>query len=487
MLTSRIPTAIAVLVGTSLACNVLAGSGSPAAPTNTPSAPGPLADYGDAPDPAFPSLFASNGAHTLDITQFWLGNFADPSATTERDAKIVNRDELDDGLERIKFQGATPTLAFRAVKGKAASDGVAYFNLLVDLNGDGHWQGQPEWVVENREVSLAPGASELIEAPLPPQSLSDVWIRAALTDERVDPAAFPDGWDGTGEFARGEVEDYLLSVPAFPPPTEPPFTPTPTPTPTRYITSVPPKTQTPTVTPKPPFVYTGDFVPVCDPDGATILHGESIFVRLKLVSGAETPPERFIVGLEYVVAPDLNNPEIGRAGQGTLQPVPLEGLDGWSAWGDEVGFVFKSLAVDGPERVEDVGISIVLQSRSTTRFLFCRLHVKHAAALPALTPTPTATATPQKTVLTLDVFPRRVSLGGTVSITGDGFAPNGQVTKTFVRPDGFTFRFQTTADAYGVVIGSLALTQDQPLGEWRVIATDEATGRQAQATFTVVP
>ncbi|MBI2845786.1 MAG: hypothetical protein HYX86_04480 [Chloroflexi bacterium] len=41
-------------------------------------------------------------------------------------------------------------------------------------------------------------------------------MRAALTDTPVPAAQFPDGWDGTGLFKRGEIEDYLVTGPAVP-------------------------------------------------------------------------------------------------------------------------------------------------------------------------------------------------------------------------------------------------------------------------------
>ena len=239
---SRLRIAIVFLIVSSFACNF------PSQVTPTP-APTLIADYGDAPDPNFPSLLASRGAHTLDITQFWLGNTQEPSATTEPDAKIVDRDELDDGLERVTTQGSAMLLAFRAVKSRNASEGVVYFNLLADLNADGKWQGQNEWVTINKEIRLAAGASEIIEARLTSLFASkNFWIRATLTDKPVDASAFPNGWDGTGEFAKGEVEDYRFPRSIVPPPTDatlPPYTPT------RFITSLPPRTNTPTSTTTP--------------------------------------------------------------------------------------------------------------------------------------------------------------------------------------------------------------------------------------------
>ncbi len=236
---SRLRIVIALLIISSFACNF------PPQATPTPAARTLIADYGDAPDPNYPSLLASRGAHTLDITPFWLGNTQEPSATTEPDAKIVDRDELDDGLERVTAQGSAMLLTFRAVKSRTASEGMVYFNLLADLNGDGRWQGQNEWVTINKEIQLAPGASEIVEARLASFTSQNFWIRVTLTDKPVDAAAFPNGWDGTGEFAKGEVEDYRFPRPMIPPKT---ITPTLTPTPTRYITSLPPRTDTPTPT-----------------------------------------------------------------------------------------------------------------------------------------------------------------------------------------------------------------------------------------------
>src|SRR3990172_4780092 len=114
MVPTRFKIALAALAAAGLACSLFGGP-VPPAPT-APAGSGPRADYGDAPDPAFPSLFTSDGARTLHITQFWLGNLDNPSATSEPDAKIIDSDELDDGLEEFVFTGTGIALVFRAVK-----------------------------------------------------------------------------------------------------------------------------------------------------------------------------------------------------------------------------------------------------------------------------------------------------------------------------------------------------------------------------------
>lgn len=365
---SRLRLPLSALIAASLACNLLPGEATPSpSPTLPPRAP--TADYGDAEDPAFPSLFASDGARTLDITQFWLGSLDDPSVTAEEDARVVDRDELDDGLERLAVRGGAASLAFRAVKSRAATAGTVYFNLLADLDGNGEWQGVSEWVVANRSVPLPPGGSELIEAELPLRPGAEIWIRASLTDMPVDEQAFRDGWDGTGEFAVGEVEDYRFAAPPDEPPvTEPPWTPTPSPTPTltptpRRITS-----EAPTLTPSPPprVVVTGDFYPVCDPDPAIVAHGEIAEVAIRITSG-DSLPDRYTTWV--VSAPANGNDSL--AGP--------EGEAAWQPWREGAGFTFASRDVDGPDRLEGFVIGVTLQNRSTTRFILCRILVEHKA------------------------------------------------------------------------------------------------------------
>jgi len=247
--------------------------------TSAPSAQPILYDFGDAPDPSYPTLLASNGARTRVIDQFWLGNLRSPSVTDEVEAKVVNLDELDDGLESYVTFGGESGFTFRAVKSAAAPAGVVYFNLLVDIDRDGRWQGD-DWVERDLVVDLAPGEQTVLDVSA--VAVEATWIRATLTDTPVAAA----DWDGTGEFATGEVEDHYLppSPPDSPPPSEPPYTPPPTPTyyptpsptpsPTPTPSAFPTPTHAPTPSPSPAVVYTGDFVVVCEPDPAAVVHGD---------------------------------------------------------------------------------------------------------------------------------------------------------------------------------------------------------------------
>ena len=202
-------------------------------PYKPPSTPTPVWDFGDAPDPRFPSLLASDGLRTRDPSQFWLGSLEAPGATLERDANITNLDQQDDGLiELILRQSGVVSLTFQAAMSEQAQARVVYFNLWADTNNNGRWQGPAlldaptsEWIVGNREIRLAPGETAQVEAEFGRvRGALRHWFRAALTDTPVPGFAF---WGpfGTGEHQLGEVEDYeYLRPPDTPTPPPPPPT-----------------------------------------------------------------------------------------------------------------------------------------------------------------------------------------------------------------------------------------------------------------------
>ncbi|MCL5428745.1 MAG: GEVED domain-containing protein [Chloroflexi bacterium] len=175
----------------------------------------PVAEFGDAPDPGFPSLLASDGLRTLDITQFWLG----AGATLEEDANITDRDQADDGLIKlIEVKPGLVSVTFQVTKSEQAQASVVIFNLWADTNNDGRWQdftgpsNTPitEWIVENQGITLAPGETAQIEAEFPQVGGAlEHWMRASITDVPVS------GTEPyiTGQYQFGEVEDYHVLPP----------------------------------------------------------------------------------------------------------------------------------------------------------------------------------------------------------------------------------------------------------------------------------
>jgi len=202
-----------------------------------------VGDYGDAPDGGptgypplftqsgqFPTLFASNGAVVEDINEATLG----PSSSAEENANDpvdpdgqpnlnpTNTDSDDGIVDFIVILVSIPPPAVMTINvtGPPGSPGGTYWvNVLIDLNMDGQWGGVAgpglvEWAVQNFPVVVSPGVTTPVT--LPPfyfangNRLPDgAWMRIVLSNEFISD---PD-WDGSGNFAAGEVEDHVISLP----------------------------------------------------------------------------------------------------------------------------------------------------------------------------------------------------------------------------------------------------------------------------------
>jgi hypothetical protein len=202
-------------------------------PTATPDA-GPAAigpDFGDAPDGAdaeypigpvegqFPSLAASGGARIDNAGIDFMG----AEVTAEDDANVVDADGADDGLVDftvVLTQIPAPAgMAVSVGTAEGAPAGPRYLNVLIDRNLDGMWQGggggvDEEWVVQNYSQDVPSGGTVDFVPPAFGFShgnrLPDgAWMRVLLTRDPLDAA----GWDGSGSFEFGEVEDYQLLLP----------------------------------------------------------------------------------------------------------------------------------------------------------------------------------------------------------------------------------------------------------------------------------
>ena len=149
-------------------------------------------DFGDAPDPTYPSLLASDGARHLDICRAWLGRWAD----AESDANVPNADLYDDGL--------VARAPIRVAVSNWNWTGSLYLNALADKNDDGDWADAGEWIVQNQPVSVPAGKGGYVEADAVWDGRS--WMRLTLTGATIA------GYDGRGEFAIGETEDYPYSL-----------------------------------------------------------------------------------------------------------------------------------------------------------------------------------------------------------------------------------------------------------------------------------
>ncbi len=160
----------------------------PTAPAGSPTPVPDLFDFGSAPEP-FPSSLEADGARHADLTRAWIGDSVDGEENLDR------KDE-NDGLA-----GADP-VAFVVTNNDWEGD--LFVNVLIDVNGDGDWADEGEWMLRNRKVVVAPGSDAEMSTDFALDR--ETWMRITLTDVELS------GFDGTGEFEIGETEDHRYTL-----------------------------------------------------------------------------------------------------------------------------------------------------------------------------------------------------------------------------------------------------------------------------------
>lgn len=164
-------------------------------------------DFGDAPDPTFPTLLASNGAaHSLG--NIFLGAAVDadfdgqPTAAADGDDNDGNDDE--DGITFLTpvIGGHAADINVLVTGPPPGPPGFYQIDAWVDFNNDGDWLDAGEQVITGQPVMPGP---QVLGINVP-------WVaspRKVAARFRLSPggAPAPDGF-----VADGEVEDYLIPI-----------------------------------------------------------------------------------------------------------------------------------------------------------------------------------------------------------------------------------------------------------------------------------
>lgn len=194
--------------------NSTPGDGTPPTPNDDDEDDAPYTvaglDFGDAPDPLYPTLLASNGGRHI-ATGLTLGSTRDsenngqPNATATGDDLVGSPDD-EDGvtISTPLTQGVSNTISVFV----AAADPVdgGYLNAWIDFDQNGVWSAG-ELIATNLQVSN--GANNVVfNVPLDASLSYTTFARFRLTSTPVA------GIDllPTGLLPDGEVEDYQLTV-----------------------------------------------------------------------------------------------------------------------------------------------------------------------------------------------------------------------------------------------------------------------------------
>ena len=158
-------------------------------------------DWGDAPDPTYPTLAASNGA-SHGYSGLFLGTALDVDVDGQPDPAAGGDDgdgsADEDGVTLpLLIQGQTDTI-------DVVASGAGLLDAWIDWNGDGDWSDPGEKIADGQAV-IAGSNSVAISTPAT-AFLGTTFARFRLSSIGI---AAP-----TGRAVDGEVEDYAVTIEA---------------------------------------------------------------------------------------------------------------------------------------------------------------------------------------------------------------------------------------------------------------------------------
>ncbi|MDD5707582.1 MAG: GEVED domain-containing protein [Kiritimatiellae bacterium] len=167
-------------------------------------------DLGDAPDPLYPTLFASVGASHRITTGPWLGGAADgpdPEADGQPDASALGDDAngaTPDDENGVTFAtmviNHSTNITIEVSDNSGAGGGVV--DAWIDWNADGDWLDAGEQIMTG--VAL-PIGTNLVGVTVPPTASNGITFARFRISQQG-------GLLPTGPAPEGEVEDYVLNI-----------------------------------------------------------------------------------------------------------------------------------------------------------------------------------------------------------------------------------------------------------------------------------
>lgn len=159
-------------------------------------------DWGDAPDPAYPTLAANNGASHIIVPRMQLGVQIDgePDGQPQPNALGDDINNIDDE-DGVVFMSALVPGQNATVDVTASSAGM--LDAWIDFGGDGSWAEAGDQIFFS--VPLNPGINNL-SFPVPPTAAVGITTFARF---RFSTAG---GLTYTGQAPDGEVEDYKVFI-----------------------------------------------------------------------------------------------------------------------------------------------------------------------------------------------------------------------------------------------------------------------------------
>jgi hypothetical protein len=156
-------------------------------------------DFGDAPDPLYPTLAASNGARHLLGGPLWLGAVVDP----EPDGQPTPNADGDDLLGAVPDDEDGVSFGYALIGGKSSmmqviASASGFIDVWIDWNGNGSWADPGDNVLSHYAVTPGPN---YVMISVPGVSFTG----STKARVRISSAGY---LPPTGFAKDGEVEDY---------------------------------------------------------------------------------------------------------------------------------------------------------------------------------------------------------------------------------------------------------------------------------------
>jgi len=157
-------------------------------------------DFGDAPDPTYPTLRANNGARHTIVANLFLGRSVDAEPDGKPNATATGDDASGADEDGVIFTSGLQPGAGASIEVTASAQG--YLNAWIDFDADGSFAGRGEQVFV--DTLLTSGVNRLVLA-VPAEAVPGLTFARFRFNSRglLD-------YDGPAE--DGEVEDYRVAV-----------------------------------------------------------------------------------------------------------------------------------------------------------------------------------------------------------------------------------------------------------------------------------
>jgi len=160
-------------------------------------------DYGDAPDPSYPTLFASNGPRHI-VTGPLLGALRDADANGQPSAGALGDDLAGvDDEDGVTF--TSPLIVGQTATVTVTASAAGVLNAWLDFNADGNFSTAGDQIFTNQALAAGPN---LLTFSVPVTASSNL---TTVSRWRVATAG---GLSFTGLAQDGEVEDHAVSTAA---------------------------------------------------------------------------------------------------------------------------------------------------------------------------------------------------------------------------------------------------------------------------------